>query len=111
MRCGPSGAGGRRAESGGRPDLRPPTSDAQEPSSAPRFPVPNVSITEAEPARRGYLLLSEKLHPFPALHVQIAEKRFVPAAEGEPGHGGGHADVDAHHAATDAMLEFARGLP
>src|SRR5437879_12086789 len=49
---------GRRSEVRGRS----PTSDLGPPISTP---VPNVSITETEPARRGYLLLSEKLHPFP----------------------------------------------
>src|SRR5262249_34054875 len=38
-----------------------------------------------------------------------AEKRPIPADEGEHGHGGGHADVDADHAALDFAGELAGG--
>src|ERR1041385_2813163 len=72
--------------------------------------LPDIPFAETEPASRGDFLLREKLDAFLALHVKVAEKRFVPAVERKPGHGSGHADVDAHHTALNAMLELARGL-
>src|ERR1017187_4883229 len=75
-----------------------------------RFSIPDVSFPIAEPAAHGHFQLREELDAFFALHVQVAEEGLVPAVEREPGHGGGHADVDADHAALDAVLEFARGL-
>src|SRR5262249_2636756 len=47
---------------------------------------------------------------FGSLNVQIAEERFVPAGEWEPGHWGGHADVDADHARVEVPLELAGGV-
>src|SRR5262249_28092343 len=44
-----------------------------------------------------------------ALNVQVAKERFVPAGEGEPGHGCGDADVDADHAGVKAAFEIAGG--
>src|ERR1041385_9232100 len=75
-----------------------------------RLAVPDVAFAVAEPATRRHLLLREELHALAALHVEVAEERIVPAVEGKPCHRSGHADVDADHAAVDAMLEFARGL-
>src|SRR5690349_17387471 len=72
--------------------------------------MPDVSFTEAEPARGSHFLLSEELHAFFSLHVEVAEERIIPAIERKPGHRSGHADVDADHAALNAMLEFAGGL-
>src|SRR5215469_14999449 len=72
--------------------------------------MPNVAFAVAEPAGGGNFLLREKLHAFFALHVQVAEEGIVPAVEGEPGHRGGDADVNADHAAVDAMFEFAGGF-
>ncbi len=42
--------------------------------------------------------------------MEVAEEGLIPAVEREPGHGGGYADVDANHAALDAVLKLARGL-
>src|SRR6267154_226031 len=78
--------------------------------SALGLAMPNVALAEAEPASSGDFLLGEELDAFLALHVQVAEERFVPAVEGEPGHRGGHTDIDANHATLDAVLELARGL-
>ena len=72
--------------------------------------MPDVPVTVTEPAGHGYFLLCEKLHPFLALHVQIAEEGLVPSVEREPGHRGRHANVYANHAAFDPVLELARGL-
>src|SRR5262249_46381875 len=55
-----------------------------------------------------HLLLRVKLHPFDSLNVQVAEERLVPAGEREPGHRGGHADVDADHAGVEVTLELTR---
>ena len=72
--------------------------------------MPDIPLAVAEPAAGGDFLLGEKLDAFAALHVEVAEEGVVPAVEGEPGHGGGDANVDPDHAAVDAVLEFARGL-
>ena len=72
--------------------------------------MPDVAFAVAEPAARGHLLLREELHAFAALHVQVAEERFVPAVKGKPRHRGRHTDIDADHAGLGAMLEFARRL-
>ena len=72
--------------------------------------MPNITFAITKPSAGGHLLLREKLHTFFALHVQVAEKGIVPAVEREPRHRGGHTDVDADHAAVDAMLELARGF-
>ena len=72
--------------------------------------MPNISLAIAEPPARRDFLLREKLHTFPALHMEIAEERFVPAIKREPRHGGGHADVDADHAGLGAVLELAGRL-
>lgn len=72
--------------------------------------MPDVAFAEAEPAGGGDFLLGEELNAFFALHVEVAEEGVVPAIEGEPGHGGRYADVDADHAALDAVPEFARGF-
>src|SRR5262245_2944005 len=69
--------------------------------------VPNIPFSITKPPARRDFLLREKLHAFFALHVQVAEEGIVPAVEREPCHGGWHADVNAHHTAVDAMLEFA----
>ena len=42
--------------------------------------------------------------------MEVAEEGLVPAAEGEEGHGGGDADIDADHAGLDAVAEFAGGF-
>ena len=39
--------------------------------------------------------------------MEVAEEGLVPSAEGEEGHGGGDADVDADHAGLDAVAELA----
>ena len=70
--------------------------------------MPDVAFTVAEPAAGSDFLLREKLHAFLALHVEVAEKGIVPAVERKPRHRGRHADIDAHHAAVDAVLELAR---
>src|SRR4249919_1300536 len=70
--------------------------------------VPDVTLAVAEPTARRHLLLREELHAFPALHVEVAEERIVPAVERKPGHRSRHADVDANHAAVETMLELAR---
>src|SRR6185369_1186094 len=57
-----------------------------------RLAVPNVSFAEAEPSGRGHFLLGKELHAFLALHVQVAEERFVPAVERKPSHRGRDAD-------------------
>src|SRR5207248_390960 len=75
-----------------------------------RLAMPDVAFAETEPARSGHFLLSKKLDAFFALHVEVAEKGFVPAVEREPRHRGRHADVDSDHAALNAMLELARGF-
>src|SRR5579862_9751196 len=69
--------------------------------------MPNVALAVAEPAAGGNLLLSEKLHAFSALHVQVAKKGIVPAVEGKPRHRCRHTDIDANHTAVDSMLELA----
>src|SRR6266550_354007 len=74
------------------------------------FSVPDVPFAVAEPAAGRHLQLREELNAFLALHVQVAEERIVPAVERKPRHRSRHADVDADHAALDAMLEFARRL-
>src|SRR4051812_16294410 len=63
-----------------------------------------------KPARHGHLLLGVELDGFGALDVEVAEEGFVPAGEGEPGHGGGDADVDADHAGVEVMLELSRRI-
>src|ERR1019366_9338602 len=75
-----------------------------------RFSIPNIPFPITEPAAHGHLQLREELDAFFALHVEVAEEGLVPAVEREPGHGGRHADVDADHAALDAVFEFARSL-
>src|SRR6185436_3620071 len=63
-----------------------------------------------EPSRHRHLLLRVELDRFGALDVEVAEEGFVPAGEGEPGHGGGDADVDADHAGVEVVLELAGGV-
>src|ERR1700722_11924590 len=60
-----------------------------------------------EPPRHCRLLPGVEVDRFDALDVEGAEERFVPAGEGEPGHGGGDADVDADHAGVETHFEFA----
>src|SRR6185312_3979291 len=72
--------------------------------------MPNISLAITKPPARRDFLLRKELHAFFALHVQVAEKGIVPAVERKPSHRRRHANVDAHHAAVDAMLEFSRGL-
>src|SRR3954468_674835 len=59
-----------------------------------------------EPARHRHLLLRIKLDRLGALDVEVAEEGFVPAGEGEPGHRGGDADVDADHAGVEVVFEL-----
>ncbi len=68
------------------------------------------SAAHFEPAGEGHFLLRVELDAFGALDVQIAEERFVPAGEGEPGHRSGHADVDADHAGVEVPLELPGGV-
>src|ERR1017187_1538888 len=75
-----------------------------------RFSIPDIPFPIAKPAAHGHFQLREELDAFFALHVQVAEEGLVPTVEREPGHRGGHADVDADHAALDAGFELARSL-
>ena len=75
------------------------------------FPVPDVSLTVAEPPARRDFLLRVKLHAFPALHVKVAEKGIVPAIEWKPRHRGGHANVDADHSGLRTMLDSRAAFP
>ena len=59
-----------------------------------------------EPACKRHLLLRVKRNALCALNVQIAEERFVPAGEREPGHRRRHADVDADHSGVEVPLEL-----
>ena len=72
--------------------------------------VGGVFVGGGEPAGQGHLLLGVEGDAFGALDVQIAEEGFVPAGEGEPGHRGGDADVDADHAGVEVALELAGGV-
>src|SRR5258706_9285563 len=63
-----------------------------------------------EPSRGDRLLPGVELDGFGSLHVQIPEEGLVPAGEGEPGHGGGDADVDADHAGVEVLLELPGGV-
>jgi hypothetical protein len=63
-----------------------------------------------EPSRHGRLLAGIELDRFAALDVEVAEEGLVPAGEGEPGHGGGDADVDADHAGVEILFELAGGV-
>src|SRR6185437_9469261 len=74
------------------------------------LPMPNIPFPVAKPSAGRHLLLRKKLDPFPALHVQVAKKGIVPAVEWKPGHRRRHPDVDADHAAVDAVLELAGRL-
>src|SRR5438094_317268 len=72
-----------------------------------RLSVPDISLAKAEPAGSRHLLLCEKLDTFFTLHVKVAEEGVVPTVEGEPGHRSRHTDVDANHAALNAVPELA----
>src|SRR5882757_6539361 len=63
-----------------------------------------------EPSRGDRLLPGVELDGFGSLHVQVPEEGLVPAGEGEPGHGGGDADVDADHAGVEVLLELPGGV-
>ena len=39
-----------------------------------RFAMPDITFAKAEPPAHSYFLLSEELHAFPALHVEVAEE-------------------------------------
>ena len=71
------------------------------------FRAPNASFAFSEPAARCHLLLCEKLHPFLALHMQIAKEGIAPAGEWEPSHGSRHADINPDHACFHSVLKFA----
>src|ERR1019366_5249271 len=59
-----------------------------------------------EPTAHDYLLLGVKADGVFAVGVEVAEEGVFPAGEGEEGHGGGDAYVDADHAdfAAGAVL-------
>ena len=63
-----------------------------------------------EPARERHFLPRVELYAFGALDVEVAEEGLVPAGEGEPGHRGGDADVDADHAGVEVPFELAGGV-
>src|ERR1700722_687974 len=63
-----------------------------------------------EPAGHDGFLLRVEVDRFHSLDVEIAEEGFVPAGEGEPGHRGGDADVDADHAGVEMHLELPGGI-
>src|SRR6478736_371362 len=69
-----------------------------------------VRVFGLGPASESYFLAGVKLDAFGALDVEVAEEGAVPAGEREPGHRGGHADVDADHAGVEMPLELAGGV-
>src|SRR6187200_3008349 len=71
------------------------------------FRTPNASFAFSEPAGCCHLLLGEKLHAFPALHMQISKEGIAPAGEWEPSHGSRHANINSDHACFHPVLEFA----
>src|SRR5436309_14874083 len=71
------------------------------------FLAPDASFAFSKPAACRHLLLSEKLHTFFALHVQITEERIAPTSKWEPSHRGGHPNVDSDHSGLYPVLEFA----
>src|SRR2546421_2596221 len=60
-----------------------------------------------EPATDHHFAIAEEVDHLTPLAVQGAEERLPGAAEGEVGHGGGHADVDAHVAHVSPVGELA----
>src|SRR5919109_5432262 len=60
-----------------------------------------------EPAPDHHFAIAEEVDHLTPLAVQGAEERLLGAAEGEVGHGGGHADVDAHVADVGPVGELA----
>src|SRR3982751_2508049 len=67
-------------------------------------------VLAGEPSRHRRLALRVELDGLAARDVGVAEKRLVPAGEGEPRHRRGHADVDADHPGVEALLELAGGV-
>src|SRR5262245_10947975 len=59
-----------------------------------------------EQACQLHCLLRVELNAFGSLNVQVAEERFVPAGEREPGHRRRDADVHADHACVEATFEL-----
>ena len=64
-----------------------------------------------EPSRGDRLFPGVKANAIASLDMKVPEKRIVPAAEREHGHGCWHAYIDANHAGLNAMFEFASGTP
>src|ERR687885_877407 len=60
-----------------------------------------------EPAPDHHFAIAEEVDHLTPLAVQGAEERLLSAAEGEVGHGGGHADIDAHVADVGPVGELA----
>ena len=60
------------------------------------------------PALDDDFLIRVKLDRVAPLSVHVAEEAVVPAAEGEIGHGRGHADVDADVSCGSFVAELPR---
>src|ERR1022692_3538922 len=64
----------------------------------PNFPGHRAPTSRLEPPAHDYLLLRVEADGVFAVGVEVAEEGVLPAGEGEKGHRGGDAYVDADHA-------------
>src|ERR1035437_10987307 len=76
----------------------------------PNFPGHRAPTSRLKPPAHDYLLLRVEAHGVLAVRVEVAEEGVFPAGEGEEGHGGGDAYVDADHADLAARTVLAGGL-